>query len=75
MNDVYHNLVGVDDLTLLTKVDNDAIMQNLKKRLEQNIIYTYIGHVLIAMNPYKLIKGLYDGKVLAEYNGIVPMHP
>lgn len=60
-----HQLVGVDDLVLLTKLDNDSIMQNLRKRLERDIIYTYIGHVLIAVNPYKLID-IYEGKHLSQ---------
>jgi myosin-1 len=61
----YHATVGVDDLVLLPKVDNESIMQNLRKRLERDIIYTYIGHVLIAVNPYKMID-IYEGRHLAQ---------
>jgi hypothetical protein len=61
----YVPVVGVDDLVLLPKVDNESIMQNLKKRLERDVIYTYIGHVLIAVNPYKQIN-MYEGKHLAQ---------
>lgn len=38
--------VGVSDLTLLSKVSDEAINENLKKRFENGIIYTYIGHVV-----------------------------
>ena len=57
--------IGVDDLVLLQKVDNESIMLNLRKRLERDIIYTYIGHVLIACNPYKMIP-IYEGKHLSQ---------
>ena len=65
MGEHYASGVGVDDLVLLTKLENESIMQNLKKRLERDIIYTYIGHVLIAVNPYKMIS-MYEGKHLAQ---------
>jgi myosin-1 len=38
--------VGVSDLTLLSKVSEEAINENLKKRFENGTIYTYIGHVV-----------------------------
>ena len=45
--------VGVSDLTLLSKVSNEAINENLKKRFEAGEIYTYIGHVLVSVNPFR----------------------
>jgi myosin I len=30
---------GVDDMTLLTKINNDSIAQNLKERFDADIIY------------------------------------
>lgn len=35
--------VGVSDLTLLSKVSDEAINENLKKRFENGIIYVSIG--------------------------------
>lgn len=43
--------VGVSDLTLLSKISDESINDNLKKRFEHGIIYTYIGYVLISVNP------------------------
>ena len=54
--------VGVEDLVLLTRMDTDGIMANLRQRMLHDIIYTYIGHVLIAVNPYKQI-GIYEGNM------------
>ncbi|KAI5282668.1 class II myosin, partial [Ascosphaera aggregata] len=60
--------VGVSDLTLLSKVSNEAINDNLKKRFEAGEIYTYIGHVLVSVNPFRDL-GIYTDKVLESYRG------
>ncbi|XP_053174521.1 unconventional myosin-Ie isoform X1 [Scomber japonicus] len=44
---------GVDDMVLLTKINEDAIVDNLKKRYMDDYIFTYIGPVLISVNPFK----------------------
>ena len=33
---------------------------------------TYIGHVLISVNPFKQIKGIYDERTLKDYRGKYP---
>uniref|UniRef100_A0AAQ4Q723 Osteoclast-stimulating factor 1 n=1 Tax=Gasterosteus aculeatus aculeatus TaxID=481459 RepID=A0AAQ4Q723_GASAC len=50
-----HNvkLSGVDDMVLLSKITEDAIVDNLKKRYMDDYIFTYIGPVLISINPFK----------------------
>ncbi|KAJ5069604.1 unconventional myosin-ie [Anaeramoeba ignava] len=63
------NRVGVDDLVLLTKINESQIVENLKKRLQAEIIYTYIGFVLIAVNPYRKIDGMYSDEKIKEYRG------
>ncbi|ODV73149.1 myosin 5 CYBJADRAFT_168203 [Cyberlindnera jadinii NRRL Y-1542] len=60
--------VGVSDLTLLTKITDEAINENLKKRFENGTIYTYIGHVLISVNPFRDL-GIYTEDVLKSYEG------
>ncbi|NP_001139888.1 myosin-Ie [Salmo salar] len=44
---------GVDDMVLLSKISEDAIVENLKKRFMDDFIFTYIGSVLISVNPFK----------------------
>ncbi|CAJ1061297.1 myosin IEb [Xyrichtys novacula] len=44
---------GVDDMVLLSKINEDAITENLKKRYNDDYIFTYIGPVLISVNPFK----------------------
>ncbi|KAI9727950.1 MAG: class II myosin [Chrysothrix sp. TS-e1954] len=60
--------VGVSDLTLISKISNEAINDNLKKRFEHGEIYTYIGHVLVSVNPFRDL-GIYTDKVLHSYQG------
>ncbi|KAK5663556.1 hypothetical protein OQA88_3987 [Cercophora sp. LCS_1] len=60
--------IGVSDLTLLSKVSNEAINDNLKKRFEGREIYTYIGHVLVSVNPFRDL-GIYTDNVLDSYRG------
>jgi myosin I len=45
--------VGVTDMTLLTTISNEAINENLDKRWKNGDIYTYIGSVLISVNPFR----------------------
>ncbi|KAG8144808.1 hypothetical protein E2320_013233 [Naja naja] len=44
---------GVDDMVLLSKISEDSIVENLKKRYMDDFIFTYIGSVLISVNPFK----------------------
>jgi myosin-1 len=49
-------------------VSDDAINDNLKKRFEGAEIYTYIGHVLVSVNPFRDL-GIYKDHVLESYKG------
>uniref|UniRef100_A0A3B5Q4R0 Myosin IEb n=1 Tax=Xiphophorus maculatus TaxID=8083 RepID=A0A3B5Q4R0_XIPMA len=49
---------GVDDMVLLSKINEDAITDNLKKRYMDDYIFTYIGPVLISVNPFKQLPAL-----------------
>ena len=51
------------------QINEKGIIDNLKERYDNSVIYTYIGHVLISVNPYRMIDGLYDQKMIDEYNG------
>ncbi|WAR51919.1 hypothetical protein PtB15_1B356 [Puccinia triticina] len=59
---------GVSDMTLLSTISNDAINDNLKKRFENAEIYTYIGHVLISVNPFRMLP-IYGPEILNSYKG------
>uniref|UniRef100_A0AAY4D9K3 Osteoclast-stimulating factor 1 n=1 Tax=Denticeps clupeoides TaxID=299321 RepID=A0AAY4D9K3_9TELE len=59
---------GVDDMVLLTKINEDAIVENLKKRYLDDFIFTYIGPVLISVNPFKQMPYFGD-RVVEMYQG------
>ncbi|KAG0668426.1 class II myosin [Maudiozyma exigua] len=60
--------VGVSDLTLLSKISDESINENLKKRFLNGTIYTYIGHVLISVNPFRDL-GIYTPAIMESYKG------
>ncbi|KAK8726216.1 hypothetical protein OTU49_010428 [Cherax quadricarinatus] len=70
--------IGVPDAILLEDYLNESVfIDNLKKRYQQNIIYTYIGQVVISVNPYTDL-GLYTEDCLEKYRNVnfyeVPPH-
>eukprot|EP00029_Vermamoeba_vermiformis_P011292 TRINITY_DN616_c1_g2_i1.p1 TRINITY_DN616_c1_g2~~TRINITY_DN616_c1_g2_i1.p1 ORF type:complete len:1008 (-),score=401.27 TRINITY_DN616_c1_g2_i1:84-3056(-) len=60
---------GVDDLVLLEDISQEGILKTLKQRYDNDLIYTYIGHVLVAVNPYRVIPNLYGKNVVKNYQG------
>ncbi|XP_013862815.1 unconventional myosin-If [Austrofundulus limnaeus] len=54
---------GVDDMVLLSKITEDAIVENLKKRYMDDFIFTYIGPVLISVNPFKQMPYFTDREI------------
>uniref|UniRef100_A0A671PNJ7 Osteoclast-stimulating factor 1 n=1 Tax=Sinocyclocheilus anshuiensis TaxID=1608454 RepID=A0A671PNJ7_9TELE len=61
---------GVDDMVLLSKINEDAIVENLKKRYMDDFIFTYIGPVLISVNPFKQMP-YFGEKEIEMYQGAV----
>ena len=59
--------VGVSDMTLLTTISNESINDNLQKRWTSGEIYTYIGAVLISVNPFR-------GESLSHPLKSIPIH-
>ena len=59
----------VDDLVLLTTLSEDAIVTNLIGAAKENAIYTWIGPVLISVNPFRQIGGLYSPELIRKYRG------
>ncbi|XP_042293750.1 unconventional myosin-XV [Sceloporus undulatus] len=64
---------SVEDMTQLEELQESVVLQNIKRRFERGLIYTYIGSILVSMNPYKMynIYGTdhvlqYEGKALGE---------
>ncbi|MGH0153065.1 UNVERIFIED_CONTAM: hypothetical protein FKN15_058834 [Acipenser sinensis] len=62
---------GVDDMVLLSKITEDSIVENLKKRYMDDYIFTYIGPVLISVNPFKQMP-YFGEKEVEMYQGAAP---
>lgn len=58
-------------MTMLSKLSNESISSNLKKRHAADLIYTYIGDVLVSVNPFKTIP-IYGKDHIKQY---VNAHP
>lgn len=43
---------GVDDLIVLTHLHEPAILYTLHQRYIEDVIYTYTGPILLAINPF-----------------------
>lgn len=44
---------GKADFVLLEEVSTEAFMENLKLRYMKGKIYSYIGEVVVSVNPYR----------------------
>ena len=56
------------DLIKLSDVHRPGILYTLHRRFMKDQIYTSIGPVLVAFNPFKWITGLYDDELLDRYS-------
>uniref|UniRef100_A0A4W2HK32 Unconventional myosin-Ib n=1 Tax=Bos indicus x Bos taurus TaxID=30522 RepID=A0A4W2HK32_BOBOX len=60
------NMIGVGDMVLLEPLNEDTVIDNLKKRFDHNEIYTYIGSVVISVNPYRSLP-IYSPEKVEDY--------
>ncbi|XP_054372871.1 myosin XVB [Molothrus ater] len=56
----------IEDLTRLEEVSESSVLLCLKRRFHCNRIYTYIGQILISVNPFKDLN-IYSEDVATEY--------
>ncbi|XP_069107023.1 myosin-IIIb-like [Argopecten irradians] len=59
----------VDDLAHLSDLDEQTILKELKDRYDRDIIYTYIGDILVSVNPYKDLN-IYGDSIGRKYADI-----
>ncbi|XP_050746319.1 unconventional myosin-VIIa isoform X9 [Drosophila biarmipes] len=59
--------IGIEDMITMSEIDEININQNLYIRYISDIIYTYTGSILIAVNPYKNIN-IYKKEHVFEYH-------
>lgn len=59
-----------DNLTDLENLTEETLLLELAVRYKRNTIYTYVGDILCAINPFKAIPGLYDAVKASEYSSV-----
>ncbi|KAK1886356.1 Unconventional myosin-XV, partial [Dissostichus eleginoides] len=50
------------------ELNETTVLMNLKKRYDQELVYTYIGSILVSVNPYKLLN-IYGTDMVLQYEG------
>ncbi|XP_063883342.1 myosin-IIIb-like isoform X3 [Scylla paramamosain] len=60
----------MDDLACLERLTEEVIVDHLERRYQTDQIYTYMGDILIAVNPFKEL-GVYGDKESRQYRGMV----
>ncbi|XP_076837392.1 unconventional myosin-X [Brachyhypopomus gauderio] len=72
------SVCGVEDMAALQDLHEGAILHNLHLRYTKQCIYTYIGSILAAVNPYRQLQELYDVSCVERYSrhhlGEIPPH-
>eukprot|EP01137_Pigoraptor_chileana_P033118 Opistho-2@23554 len=59
---------GVGDFVLMDSINEEAFMKNLELRFSKDHIYTYIGEVVVSMNPYKNVD-IFANDIIKNYTG------
>lgn len=60
---------GVDDILKLRDFSEMSLIHTLRVRYARDDIYTSVGPILISLNPYKAIQGIYDENTTELYHG------
>ncbi|GJP43891.1 hypothetical protein CLOM_g3291 [Closterium sp. NIES-68] len=59
-----------DDMVKLDHLHEPGVLHNLKRRYVRNAIYTYTGTILIAVNPFIYLPGLYHPQLKSQYRNV-----
>eukprot|EP00644_Phytophthora_capsici_P015319 jgi/Phyca11/547267/estExt2_Genewise1Plus.C_PHYCAscaffold_240174 len=66
-----------EDILQMSDLSEQSLLDNLRKRYEHELIYTYVGSILIAINPYKQLDTYSERKMTEYYGkamGMLPPH-
>lgn len=59
----------VEDNCALIHLNEAALLENVRIRFHRDKIYTYVAHILIAVNPYFEISNLHSTEAILRYQG------
>lgn len=63
--------LGIADMVEIDELNHATLLYNLYKRYAKDEIYTYVGPILLAMNPFKNLDGLYTEEQVKLYKSII----
>ncbi|CAH0384305.1 unnamed protein product [Bemisia tabaci] len=68
---------GIEDMIQLSDLNEASLLWNLKIRYDKELIYTYVGSILVAVNPYRMYD-MYGLDMVKKYEsqilGTLPPH-
>ena len=56
-----------EDMIKMNELTAESILRNLSIRYAKNKIYTFIGDIVVSVNPYKSLPDLYTSAVMRQY--------
>ena len=57
------------DLATMARLDEESMMRALQARYAKDMIYTYVGDILVAINPYQDL-GIYGSQEQRQYRQV-----
>ena len=60
---------GVPDHCRLTVLSGDSLLENTRLRFVRYAIYTTVGSILIAVNPFAAVANLYGARAMSQCRG------
>lgn len=60
--------IGYEDMTKMEDMDLNGVLQNLKERYDNELVYTYTSSILVAINPFKRLP-IYTKAWVKYYKG------
>ena len=62
---------GLADMVEIDELNHATLLYNLQVRYMRDEIYTYVGPILLAMNPFKDVSQLYTEQLVEDYKKII----
>ena len=62
---------GISDILKLEVFSEMSLLHTLRVRYSSDNIYTFVGPILISVNPYKLIEALYSQETSVIFSNLV----
>ena len=59
---------GVTDILSLHEFSEMSFVHSLRTRYKRDEIYTFVGPILVSINPYKTIKNIYTESMMTKYH-------